>query len=175
MKKAKYTAETVADWFIWYNRLTAELTQGDLMTNSRLEKLLYYAQGASLPLNDRPLFNEDFVKGEYGVILPDIHMKYKTSWVKGIDIKKDCPEEISKEDSELFVMIYDIFGKYSAHGLSLLNREEYTWKTAEENAIIPKENIRTSFERKYLLKLMNPVKATDAEKHDWAQLHQFVV
>lgn len=173
MKKAKYTVDTIAGWFIWYNRLIAELTQGDLLTNARLEKLLYYAQGASLTLNDRPLFDEDFVKGEYGVILPDIHMKYKMNWVKGIETKEDDFEEISRNEQEMLLMVYDIFGRYSAHGLSLLNREEHAWIKAEPNAVIPKEDIRISFETKYLLKLMNPEKATDAEKHDWAQIQHF--
>jgi uncharacterized phage-associated protein len=34
--------------------------RGEILTNLKLQKLLYYAQPWHLALNDRPLFDEDF-------------------------------------------------------------------------------------------------------------------
>ena len=172
MKKAKYTPDQIAEWFIWYNNLVAKTTCGDLMTNSRLERMLYYAQGASLALHNRPLFSEDFIKGEYGALLPSIHKKYRFNWFYGIN-EEVSPEGVKKEDQKLLLIVYDLFGKYSARGLSLLNREDSAVASTDQNAVIPKDKIRFSFEAKYLFQLMHPEEATNAEKSDWNQLRPF--
>ena len=48
------SAQDVADFFL--HPLVEE--DGELMTNLKLQKLLYYAQGYALAILDRPMFPE---------------------------------------------------------------------------------------------------------------------
>ena len=59
--KGKYSALTVAKWFLWYNDKILEEEDADLISNLKLQKLLYYAQGCYLALKNEPLFNEQIV------------------------------------------------------------------------------------------------------------------
>lgn len=52
--KGKYSALTVAKWFLWYNDKILE-EDADLIPNLKLQKLLYYAQGCYLALKKDPL------------------------------------------------------------------------------------------------------------------------
>jgi uncharacterized phage-associated protein len=49
------TPDAVADYFLWSAREC-----GDLLTNLRLQKLVYYAQAWFLALYDEPLFDGEF-------------------------------------------------------------------------------------------------------------------
>lgn len=50
---------------------------GDAISNMKLQKLLYYAQGFALALLDKPLFDEDFEAWAHGPVLRCIYNKYK--------------------------------------------------------------------------------------------------
>ena len=64
--KGKYSALTVAKWFLWYNDKILEEEDADLISNLKLQKLLYYAQGCYLALRNEviplPLIKEYFEK-----------------------------------------------------------------------------------------------------------------
>jgi len=50
---------------------------GDGMTNMRLQKLLYFAQGKHLAATGRPLFDETIKAWPYGPVVPPAYNKYK--------------------------------------------------------------------------------------------------
>lgn len=66
-------AETAAKFFI----MLANQRDDDFITNLKLNKLLYYAQGAYLARTGRPLFNEQIEAWAYGPVVPSIYRKYK--------------------------------------------------------------------------------------------------
>lgn len=150
MEKAEYTSGQIADWLLWYNKKLMETEPGDLMTNTRLEMIMYYAQGMSLGTYNRPLFDEDFVAGKYGVQLPSVHKKYRFNWYFGIDFVEAEPAGISEQDKELLIFVFDQYSRYSTRGLSLLNTHEHPWKSTTENEVVPKEKIRDFFRHSYL-------------------------
>ena len=43
---------------------------GEVLTNLKLQKLMYYSQAWHLALRDIPLFNEDFQAWVHGPVLP---------------------------------------------------------------------------------------------------------
>lgn len=49
---AKYTALQVAHWFIYHNQIIVEDMGAEKMTLLKLLKLLYYAEGCYLAIND---------------------------------------------------------------------------------------------------------------------------
>ena len=51
---------------------------GDLISNLKLQKLLYYAQGFHLALYDQPLFPEAIEAWTHGPVVPDLYRHYKS-------------------------------------------------------------------------------------------------
>ena len=50
---------------------------GDLISNLKLQKLVYYAQGFHLALYDEPLFLEAIEAWTHGPVVPDLYRHYK--------------------------------------------------------------------------------------------------
>ncbi|MDQ2798684.1 MAG: DUF4065 domain-containing protein, partial [Armatimonadota bacterium] len=50
---------------------------GDLISNLKLQKLVYYAQGCHLGLYDAPLFPETIKAWVHGPVVPDLYHAYK--------------------------------------------------------------------------------------------------
>ena len=59
-----YNVFDIADKIIAASSSQAEV--GDVMTNLKLQKLLYYMQGFHLAVFDTPLFDEDIEAWQYG-------------------------------------------------------------------------------------------------------------
>jgi uncharacterized phage-associated protein len=50
---------------------------GDLISNMKLQKLVYYAQGVNIALHNRPLFPESLEAWTYGPVVPELFHTYK--------------------------------------------------------------------------------------------------
>lgn len=59
-REGLYSASTIAKWFLYYNQKTMDEEDADLISNSKLQKLLYYAQGCYLAIKGVPLFREKY-------------------------------------------------------------------------------------------------------------------
>ena len=68
-----YSAQDVANWFL----AKADYEAGDVITPLKLQKLLYYAQGWTLAILNKNLFEEDFQAWTHGPAIPSIYRKYK--------------------------------------------------------------------------------------------------
>ena len=71
------TAENVAKWFLIRNA-TEEENGADGISNLKLQKLLYYAQGCTLALKNAPLFDDPIVAWQHGPVVESIYHKYKS-------------------------------------------------------------------------------------------------
>ena len=67
----------VAQFFIGLANEQANNEQGDMMTNLRLQKLLYFAQGWHLARYGKPLFDDDIEAWQYGPVVPSVYNAYK--------------------------------------------------------------------------------------------------
>lgn len=121
------------------------------ITNLKLNKLLYYAQGWSLARLGRPLFAEDILAWQWGPIVPSV---YRTFSVCGKDPIASASElanetEITGDDLQLLLDVYRYYGRYSASTLVEMTHQEGTpWQKAyngSHSTIIPKEEIREYF------------------------------
>ena len=72
MLYAKYDALDVAEYVLWYceNKLKTPIT------NLQLQKILYYIQGKSLELYNKPLFDNNIEAWDYGPVIPDVYYEY---------------------------------------------------------------------------------------------------
>lgn len=119
------TCHDVAKYFL----TLADEDAGDLISNLKLQKLVYYAQGFHLALNDAPLFEERIEAWQHGPVVPDLYRAYSPfgsaplPGPTGFDI-----DQIDTETQELLDEVYEVFGQYSAWKLRNLTHEEPPWK-----------------------------------------------
>ena len=101
--------------------------QGELMSNMKLQKMLYYEQGFHLAVFGTPLFEEDIEAWMYGPVVPAVYEVYKDYGYNGIDPGE--VEEVSLSDREqaLFDEVYKVYGAYSAIGLMNMTHRESPW------------------------------------------------
>ena len=147
-----YNVKTIAEWFLAYNDKRREFDDEDtdMISNLKLQKLLYYAQGAFLAVKNTPLFKEKILAWKHGPVVEEIYQEYKVNGANGIVPDEDYNIEVSEEDLELLVEVYDTFGKYSAWGLRQLSHQETPWIETEQGDVIPLEKIKDYFEKHYV-------------------------
>lgn len=145
-----YKALDIANWFLQYNDYLSncENEDTDLISNLKLQKLLYYAQGCYLAAYDKMLFDEDIVAWRHGPVIESIYRHFKEYGSKGID--EFDAVTIDNDTSSLLEDVYKVFGKYSAWGLRQMTHEETPWQTTEINCVIDPDVIKKYFKENYV-------------------------
>lgn len=69
MERSKYSALDIAEWFLYYNRSIMEEYDAEYISNLKLQKLLYYAQGCYLALRDKSLFCDNILAWKHGPVV----------------------------------------------------------------------------------------------------------
>jgi uncharacterized phage-associated protein len=146
--KKQYNVEDIAEWFLNKNRIQMNFEDSEYITNLKLQKLLYYAQGYYLAKKDNPLFNEDFLAWDHGPVIRKIYNKYKENGANGINYNKDFNIIIDIETEKILEEVYENYGQYTAWKLRNMTHEEEPWKTTERNDIISKDKIKKFFKTK---------------------------
>lgn len=121
---------------------------GELMTNMKLQKLLYYEQGFHLACFGTPLFDEDIEAWQYGPVVPVVYEHYKHYGSGGIEPTEDLKVELSDEEMAIFNQVFDMFNAYSAMGLMGMTHAEKPWLAAgqpKRGNIISKEVLKDYF------------------------------
>ena len=120
-------AKDVANYFLFKAQGTTEEDQ-ELISNLKLQKLLYYAQGLHLAIYNKPLFSDKIEAWTYGPVVPDLYHYYKKYNANGIQADKTFdPSIISKETREFLDEIYEAFGQFSAIRLMHLAHSDQYW------------------------------------------------
>lgn len=121
---------------------------GELMTNLKLQKMLYYQQGFHLAYFGTPLFEEEIESWMYGPVVSSVYNHYKVNGRNGIvpDNKMEFSFE-NKTEEALFNEVYRVYGKYSATGLMNMTHNESPWKSTPrgEGSVISKEKLTSFF------------------------------
>lgn len=136
-----FSAKDIAIWFLMKNNAEVhehEATNDDYevyegITHLKLQKLLYSAQGISLGMFDKPIFNENIEAWQHGPVVREVYSIYNIFGRDNIDIKMDKEkEEIikkiedDKEVSEALNLAYDNFAIYTAWQLRQMTHEDNT-------------------------------------------------
>lgn len=143
--KKNYRAEDIAEWFLNKNRIQMNFEDSEYITNLKLQKLLYYAQGYYLAKKNEPLFSDDFLAWEHGPVIRKIYNQYKKNGSNGIKYNEDFKKDIDEETERILEEVYSEYGQYTAWKLRNLTHEEGPWKTTPRNEIISKEKIKDYF------------------------------
>jgi uncharacterized phage-associated protein len=104
---------------------------GDLLSNLKLQKLCYYAQGFHLALFEKPLFNDRIEAWTHGPVVPDLYHAYKQHGSGAIPMPQGFAiDAIDKDVRELLDEVYDVYGQYSAWKLRNMTHDEAPWVQA---------------------------------------------
>jgi uncharacterized phage-associated protein len=122
---------------------------GDIISNLKLQKLLYYAQGFHLAIYDIPLFEEEIEAWMYGPVVPCVYQEYRPFGAGAIERDKsfEIPESVTENELDLIGEVYEIYGQFSALKLMNLTHEEEPWQSvpAKTGSIISKESMKKFF------------------------------
>lgn len=137
------SAHDVAKYFI----IQMDDNAGDLISNLKLQKLVYYAQGFHLALFDRPLFDEEIEAWMHGPVVPDLYQTYKEYGPKSIPAPVDFDiKSIDSETREFLDEVFQVFGQFSAWKLRNMTHREPPWKdNADYCGIISHEEMANYF------------------------------
>jgi len=122
--------------------------RGDIVSNLKLQKLLYYLQGFHLAVFDKELFSEDFEAWQYGPVVPEVYHNFKEfgSWALEMKEENGIPE-LTEEQEDLFFQVMTEYGQFNAVKLMEMTHEEEPWKNAfvVPGSTIDKEALKSFF------------------------------
>lgn len=123
------TCFDVANYFL----SLSDEDSGDYISNLKLQKLVYYAQGIHLSMHGQPLFDEEIEAWTHGPVIPDLYRQYKEHH----DMAIPKPDEIDLSKyppnvRELLDDVYTTLGQYSAWKLRTMTHDEIPWRNAYE-------------------------------------------
>lgn len=121
------SAKQVANYFV---ELASMIDENDL-TNLKLQKLLYFAQGKYIAEKGKKLFDEPIEAWKLGPVVRSIYNEFKhcgpypiTAFDKGVE-KASLPEEVKGFLSQ----IWEDYNKYSArHLVDMTHEENSPWQ-----------------------------------------------
>lgn len=143
---AKYRAINIAEYFLW----KAQEDDQELLSNMKLQKLIYYAQGLHLSLNDSELFEEKVEAWTYGPVVSELYHIYKEHASRGIPANPDFdPLSIDQDTRDFLDEIYEVFGQFSAIRLMELAHSDECWQDVAIGDEITVDSMKGCFE-KYL-------------------------
>lgn len=165
----EYTALDIATWFIYKNnaeKMENQATNDDYevyegLTHLKLQKLLYYAQGICLSLNDRTLFSDRIEAWEHGPVIPAVFSFFSSKGRREITIK-DAPSSIEvirqiEADTDIrnaLNMTYDNFAIYTAWQLRNMTHQSnapwYQYYSRGRNRVIPNAKIKEYFDKEVM-------------------------
>jgi len=129
--KSELNSIDVANYFV--NKI--DDTAGDLISNLKLQKLVYYAQGFSLAIFGKPLFDDVIEAWLYGPVVPNLYQKYKKYKYEALPIPKDVDfDKYDEQTRELLDEVYTVYGQYSAWVLSDFTHKESPYINARKRA-----------------------------------------
>lgn len=138
-----YKAAIIARYFLSIH----DEDSGELISNLKLQKLLYYSQGFYIALYDHPLFSDQIYAWMHGPVVKTVYQIYAKYGATALPKEKTptLPGDIVSFLSE----VYSLYGKYSAWKLREMTHREEPWATNhnpnQQDTVISHENLKSYF------------------------------
>lgn len=126
----------VANFFI----TVGSYNEGSEMTNARINKLLYFAQGRYLATYGKPLFDEKIEAWKFGPIIEEIYHSFK-SYGNNIITKTKGEFDIEEMDDDDFQFLSDVFTNYADYSTSALIDKTHENGSPWSKVYIPNKNV----------------------------------
>ena len=125
-----YATDTVADFML----AKSNPEVGDIVSNLKLQKLLYYAAGMIAAVRGRvedPLFQDCLEAWQHGPVVPSQYHRFSAHGSSAIPSVERFDFGVFKpHDLEVLDDVYNFFGQYSAWKLRNMTHEEAPWITS---------------------------------------------
>lgn len=130
-----------------------DVESGDSLSNLKIQKLLYYAQGFQLAATGTPLFPEPIEAWAHGPAVPDIYRALKHFGSNPVDLPQDVDFDaiLKPESRELLDEVYSVYGQFSAASLRNMTHDESPWKDTPQGEVIPHDLMSTFFKTRLVL------------------------
>lgn len=128
---APYDAITIGRWFVaWANADEADLS------NMKLQKILYYAQGHHLGRTGTPLFTDPIQAWSHGPVVPPVYRAFKTFGSSDIVLTEDFQwDSVDEETTDLLLDVWKQYGGLAAWRLRDMTHGEAPWVDAFEEGV----------------------------------------
>lgn len=119
---------------------------GDVLTNLKLQKLVYYAQGFHLALTGKPLFKEKIAAWEHGPVVPELYHELKAFGSSQIAIDDELEEgALGEEALDLIAEVNKVYGQFSAWKLRDMTHNESPWQQTARSETITHDKLKDYF------------------------------
>ena len=122
---------------------------GDTVSNLKLQKLVYYAQGFHLALKGTALFPEPLQAWNHGPVSPALYQTYKAYGAGALPVPVDFDSAcLTPDETAVLDDVYQVYGQFSAWKLRDLTHDEAPWINAyreDVNTVITQEAMREFF------------------------------
>ena len=138
-------ASRVADYFL------AIADEDDVLSNLKLQKLCYYAQGFCLAETGRPLFPERIERWQHGPVVRSLYHAFKEYERQSIPF----PDSVQLGDYPeialgLIDRVYATYGRFEAWALRNMTHDEPPWRDSTPSGTISKSRLREYFKTQQL-------------------------
>lgn len=160
---AEFDSLQVVNWFRAKN--VADMRSNIMvepLTQMKVMKLMYYAQGIMLAAYDKKLFSDDIVAWKYGPVVEKVHDTYKgfreivsleddDEFPVSEDVLSDF-DLVTKDKDALIVLetVMEEYGDKSAIELMNMTHNETPWKTTDQSAVMSVDSIKKYFKENIL-------------------------
>ncbi|MBF0401936.1 MAG: SocA family protein [Magnetococcales bacterium] len=128
----KITSSDVANYFL----SMVDDDAGDLVSNLKLQKLVYYAQGFHLAMFGRPLFEEAIEAWTHGPVVPSLYHGFKQYGPGPIPRPEEMDFGLFPEELRRFLdEVYNVYGQYDAWKLRNMTHEEPPWRETYDRGV----------------------------------------
>lgn len=127
--------------------INTDIDKGDIISNLKLQKLMYYLQGFNLAFFNEKLFEDDIEAWQYGPVVPSIYYNFK-DFGKGAIFLSELTDEVqldNEEQEDMFNQVMAEYGKFSAIRLMEMTHNEIPWKSTEIRNVIDIELMKNYF------------------------------
>lgn len=133
------SALDIAKWFIAYGNSQKRKSP---MTNSKLQSLLYYAQGIAIKYTGKTLFSEALIAGKNEPIVAEVYEKYKRRGKSPIVESIEPPVFDENDVNVILEDVYEDYGQLTPRKIAKAIRGEIPWKETPNGEVISLELIR---------------------------------
>jgi uncharacterized phage-associated protein len=142
-----YPAMTIAKWFVAFG----EIEEGDV-SNLKLQKLLYYAQGEWLREQESPLFDEPIEAWSHGPVVSNVYHEFKGCGSSALALANDDSwtwNVVDEETTQFLIDVWERYGSLAAWRLREMTHRNGPWRDYFEdgalNVEIPVDAIAAYF------------------------------
>ena len=136
-------AEDVANYFL----ANQDARRGGSISNLKLQKLCYYAQGICLAVLERPMFLDHIEHWQHGPVVRTLYGRYQPFGSKALTPPDNLNLQLyDPETKDLLDKVYQLYGQDSAWELRNKTHAEDPWLNTPEGSPISHKQMRAYFQ-----------------------------